>query len=145
MANDFSLIGSADSPTVLAGRHERNEAPTLLDERPRKSLLLMISIAPRIQHLLVPVGTSTIGRSHECDLRIDHPSVSRRHAELVWDGNKLRVVPVRGVTNGVFLDGTPLTHATTMVRGSRLNLSRTVLVRYPHPGELSGPLVAAVA
>src|SRR5439155_965133 len=36
-------------------------------------------------HVDVPPGQPLlIGRDHECQLVVDHPSVSRRHAEIVW-------------------------------------------------------------
>jgi hypothetical protein len=45
-----------------------------------------------------------VGRGVDCDFRIDHDSVSRRHAELWRDGDHWRVIDL-GSKNGTFLAG----------------------------------------
>lgn len=45
-----------------------------------------------------------IGRSRECDVRIDDPNVSRKHAELRRDGDEWSVVDL-GSTNGIKVNG----------------------------------------
>jgi hypothetical protein len=50
-------------------------------------------------------GWTRIGRSIAADLRLDDPTVSRRHALLVWEGDKpLRVLDDRSL-NGLFVNG----------------------------------------
>jgi pSer/pThr/pTyr-binding forkhead associated (FHA) protein len=56
---------------------------------------------------IVPLqrGWTRIGRSVTADIRMDDPTVSRRHALIVWEGNKpLRVLDDRSL-NGLFLNG----------------------------------------
>jgi predicted nucleic acid-binding Zn-ribbon protein len=56
---------------------------------------------------IVPLerGWTRIGRSVTADIRLDDPTVSRRHALIVWEGEKpLRVLDDRSL-NGVFLNG----------------------------------------
>jgi hypothetical protein len=49
-------------------------------------------------------GWTRIGRSITADIRLDDPTVSRRHALIVWEGNKpLRVLDDRSL-NGVFVN-----------------------------------------
>ena len=58
-----------------------------------------IHIAP-IEH-----GWTRIGRSAAADIRLDHPSVSRRHALIVSEQpDSLRVLDDRSL-NGIFLNG----------------------------------------
>lgn len=45
-----------------------------------------------------------VGRGADCDFRVDHHSVSRRHAELWRDGDYWRVIDL-GSKNGTFLAG----------------------------------------
>jgi pSer/pThr/pTyr-binding forkhead associated (FHA) protein len=53
-------------------------------------------------------GWTRIGRSGNADLRLDHPSVSRRHALIVSEpGRPLRVLDDRSL-NGIFLNGEPI-------------------------------------
>jgi predicted RNA-binding Zn-ribbon protein involved in translation (DUF1610 family) len=50
-------------------------------------------------------GWTRIGRSVTADIRLDDPTVSRRHALIVWEGSKpLRVLDDRSL-NGLFLNG----------------------------------------
>jgi len=49
-------------------------------------------------------GRHLIGRTHEADLRLDDPDVSRRHAELVVDHRGLSIRDL-GSTNGTLIGG----------------------------------------
>jgi adenylate cyclase len=60
----------------------------------------------------------SVGRSAACDLPIQDPTVSRRHAELELAGAGVRVRDA-GSTNGTFLDGARVTDALA-TPGSRL-------------------------
>ena len=61
---------------------------------------------------LPPVGDAdmlTVGRLPDCDLVIDHKSVSKRHAELRWDDKQRKCyVKDLGSTNGTFLNSSLL-------------------------------------
>lgn len=54
--------------------------------------------------LLRPPQRLIVGRAEDCGFRIDHPSVSRRHAELWRDDEHWRVIDL-GSKNGTFLGG----------------------------------------
>ncbi len=61
--------------------------------------------------VLVTGGRSfVVGRSATCDLSIQDPTVSRRHAELELMGAGVRVKDL-GSTNGTYLDGVRVTDA----------------------------------
>jgi hypothetical protein len=72
----------------------------------------------RAQALLVGDGKRTVlrgsravvGRSRECDVVLDDPNVSRRHAELRRDGAGWSVADL-GSTNGVKVNGRRVDHA----------------------------------
>ena len=49
----------------------------------------------------------TIGRLSECDISIEDPNVSRRHAEIRRDGDGFRLVDL-GSTNGTRVNGLPV-------------------------------------
>lgn len=80
-------------------------------------------------HPLLPPGL-LIGRSAECDLRIDDPGVSRRHSEIRVSGEgpdaDLAVIDL-GSTNGTVVDGVRVTRAS-LGDGSRIVLGSTVAV-----------------
>jgi len=49
-------------------------------------------------------GRNVVGSAPECDVRLLHPSVSRRHAELIVSGDSLQLTDLRS-RNGTFMDG----------------------------------------
>ncbi len=67
-------------------------------------LLAYLPDRPAVTRLLDAGQTALIGRAPDCDLRLDHPSVSRRHAELRHDGDGWRLRDLDS-KNGSFLDG----------------------------------------
>lgn len=52
-----------------------------------------------------------IGRDPACDFQVDHPSVSRNHAELTWQEPRWQLRDL-GSKNGCFVDGLPVVSAT---------------------------------
>jgi predicted RNA-binding Zn-ribbon protein involved in translation (DUF1610 family) len=83
------------SPEWLSGARDQIEAPgrylAFYDEGTRVCML--------------DKGWTRIGRSVTADIRLDDPTVSRRHALVVWEpGEPLRVLDDRSL-NGIFLNG----------------------------------------
>jgi hypothetical protein len=59
----------------------------------------------------------TVGRQPDCDMVLDHPSVSKLHAILRWDAaNKRCSVQDRGSTNGTFLNASIRVRKETLLR-----------------------------
>jgi adenylate cyclase len=79
----------------------------------------------------------TVGRAASCDLPIQDPTVSRRHAELELAGAGVRVRDL-GSTNGTYLDGVRVTDALA-TPGSRLAFGKVdfeVLAEQPAGAEV---------
>lgn len=53
------------------------------------------------------MGSNTIGRSGDVDVRLADTGVSRQHAEIVWDGHDAVLVDLQS-TNGTVVNGTPI-------------------------------------
>jgi hypothetical protein len=89
--------------------------------------------APAGQALLVGEGRRTplaggravLGRSRECEIVLDDPNVSRRHAEVVLDGGSWWLLDL-GSTNGVKVNGTRVERAE-LRPGDRVTLGITDL------------------
>jgi hypothetical protein len=102
-------------------------SPTWLDEA-------RAELAPGNRHLVcheggevldfdVDGGWTRIGRSVAADIRLDDPSVSRRHALVVAEaGEPLRVLDDRSL-NGVFVNGA-LVEWGTLRDGDELSIGR---------------------
>mgnify|MGYP002030960631 CR=1 FL=1 len=53
---------------------------------------------------MAPKPYIVVGRSRDCDLILDDPTVSGRHARMEWRGKNI-VVQDLGSANGTFVDG----------------------------------------
>src|SRR3712207_2502271 len=64
-------------------------------------------------------GGAVLGRSRDCDVVLADPNVSRRHAEIRPDGGGGWVVRDLGSTNGVKVNGRPISAPTAVAPGDR--------------------------
>jgi FhaA, N-terminal domain/FHA domain len=76
----------------------------------------------------VTSGRVVIGRSRECDVRVDDGNVSRRHAELVQESPTAWVVADLGSTNGTEVNGRRVAKRTRVDDGDRITIGSTELV-----------------
>lgn len=103
---------SARAPAVIRTHHgvgyafvaDVGELPPS-PEHPRPGPLRVLVVGDR-RIALLP-GTVSVGRDRECDVVLEHPSVSRRHALLHVAGPFIEVEDL-GSKNGTFIDGVPV-------------------------------------
>jgi DNA-binding CsgD family transcriptional regulator len=76
-------------------------------------------------------GESLLGRSTKCDLVIDHPSVSRRHALLSVETAGLRIADQRS-RNGTFVDDIRVAGTVVASLGSRVRFGRVDFLTTGH-------------
>jgi hypothetical protein len=76
--------------------------------------------------LEVPEGQFAIGRSSECQLSLDDPLVSRRHAVLVVRADTVEVEDL-GSRNGVLVNGVRVEKPTRLVDGDVLTVGQQQL------------------
>ena len=79
---------------------------------------------------VVPLASErvVIGRSRECDIRVEDGNVSRRHAEVSRDGEAGWVVVDLGSTNGTEVNGRRITKRTPLDDGDRISIGGSELV-----------------
>jgi len=92
------LIGS-----VLVSRKQEPPTTRSLPAARARPRLVVISGAQVATHPLPLVGTVTIGRDPACQIRIDDPSISRKHAQIVVGGTF--TIEDLGSSNGCELRG----------------------------------------
>src|ERR1051326_225189 len=79
---------------------------------------------------LTPGQVLIAGRTTQCDLQIEDPSVSRRHCSMQFDNGLLRVQVLQSA-NGTFINERPITDATARP-GDLIRLGAAILeVRDP--------------
>ncbi|MBZ0234842.1 MAG: ATP-binding cassette domain-containing protein, partial [Deltaproteobacteria bacterium] len=76
----------------------------------------------KMHHFATPPGRAlvTIGRAG-ADIVLDAPLVSRRHAELAWEGGK-HVLRDRGSLHGTWVNGAPVTAPRALVPGDEVQI-----------------------
>lgn len=115
---EHALPRSSAPPSWLAAVREAQSMPG--------HCLAMKSDSGEIRTFRIERGWTRIGRSPTADLRIDDPSVSRRHALIVAEpGKPLRVLDDRSL-NGVFVNGEAAEWAP-LRDGDRLTVGRYTL------------------
>jgi predicted component of type VI protein secretion system len=79
---------------------------------------------------VVPVSSDrvVVGRSRECDVRVDDGNVSRRHFELVQESPSTWVVVDLESTNGTEVNGRKVQRRTALDDGDRITIGSTELV-----------------
>jgi hypothetical protein len=92
-------------------------------------LHVSLDIEGRSHQVSSPV--TVLGRGAEADVVVDDAGVSRRHAEVHTDGDRVRVVDL-GSTNGTFVDGERVgPQGAPLADGSRITMGRTrIVVRF---------------
>ncbi|SEU30371.1 FHA domain-containing protein [Myxococcus fulvus] len=83
---------------------------------------------------LVPVqqGSLVLGRSSSSDLRLQHPSISRRHAQVIRTGDQFLLKDL-GSQNGTFLNRVRVTGEVEVMSGDEITLGNALL-RLRGPG-----------
>jgi hypothetical protein len=120
----FPVPPSAEAPaaTTVYRPDEQPEAPEPEKERERVTLTVDGRAVPLSADRIV------IGRSRECDIRVDDGNVSRRHVELVREGPSDWVLVDLGSTNGTEVNGRKVQRRTALDDGDRITIGSTELV-----------------
>ena len=124
----FRRVSIFEQPTVDVGAVAREvEAPPAWLDRLRSE----IGEGPHLAYIdddepalfALPEGWTRIGRSAAADLRLDDPTVSRRHALVVrTDADELRALDDRSL-NGLFVNGERVEWAP-LADGDELEIGR---------------------
>ncbi len=80
-----------------------------------------------LQEIDLRSGVTTLGRSEECEVTIEDPLVSRRHAQIAVDGEEVRLIDL-GSRNGVKVNGRAVTGTTLLQDGDRVRIGTQDLV-----------------
>ncbi|AKJ05515.1 pSer/pThr/pTyr-binding forkhead associated (FHA) protein [Archangium gephyra] len=95
---------------------------------------LYVERGPGVGQLLpVKQGVLVLGRASNSDLRLQHPSISRRHAQLTRRGDHLTLKDL-GSQNGTYVNRTRLSGEVELRSGDELALGNALLqLRGPGP------------
>jgi len=107
----------------------RPEVPLTADDGPPAEVVReRVTLTVDGRTIPVTTGKFVVGRSRECDVRVDDGNVSRRHFELVQDGPTTWVVADLGSTNGTEVNGKRVSGRKRLDDGDRITIGGTELV-----------------
>jgi Protein of unknown function (DUF3662)/Inner membrane component of T3SS, cytoplasmic domain len=78
------------------------------------------------KHYPLTRSTTVIGRGSDADITVDDTGISRRHVQIIWDGQRAQVQDL-GSTNGSQLNGQPVQKAI-LEPESVISIGRTRIV-----------------
>ena len=81
------------------------QPPSYAPPFPQQAALSLVGVTG--QRTLLRLGKNVVGRLPGVEILLDDPQVSRRHAEITWDGARCTVMDV-GSHNGTFVNGARL-------------------------------------
>ncbi len=99
--------------------------------------LIVSFSAPAQENRRIPVARSRalIGRDQEAEIRLDHPTVSRRHARLsLSDGDNHISLEDGGSSNGTWVDGVPLSRRSRLLSDQVVGIGPFRFCICPAPG-----------
>jgi len=89
---------------------------------------LILSLRGReLDKFLVGQGKVVIGRTPECDITIDNPAISRKHAAIEYKEEGYLLTDL-GSSNGTFLNGEKITAPTILKPGDVVGLAKFELL-----------------
>ena len=115
-------MGSVDQTKSRIGGRGSDELAT----QGSAYLLVVENDSSRIFHL-PRSGVVVIGRGHEVELRLDHASVSRRHATIRVDDGVVRIADL-GSHNGTRVNGEAVSEARVLASGDVATVGDVVCV-----------------
>jgi predicted component of type VI protein secretion system len=109
--------------TMVYSTAARVAAPLREEAAVRSQRALLVLDGRR---LVVGPGGATIGRSRQCDVVLDDPNVSRRHADVRPRGGA-GVLNDLGSTNGSVLNGRRIEHPEVIQPGDEIEIGTSVI------------------
>jgi two-component system, cell cycle response regulator len=117
-------------PNAMEDGSARTIVTSMPAPAPRSRAVLVITSGAELGRVIsVKEGSLTLGRSEECDARIDDQSLSRVHAQIV------RVVgnwmfADKGSTNGSMVNDQRVEHPIRLADGDRIRLGASTWLRF---------------
>ena len=107
----------------------RPEVPLTPEDGPPEEVVReQVTLTVDGRTIPVTTGKVVVGRSRECDVRVDDGNVSRRHFELVQEGPTTWAVADLGSTNGTEVNGRRVSGRKRLDDGDRITIGGTELV-----------------
>lgn len=114
---------SESSHTIVYSSAERLRRPLEEQAQARHATALVVVAGKR---MVVGSSGAVLGRSRECDIVVEDPNVSRRHAAIRPSGGSWTIEDL-GSTNGVLVNGVRAGRPVVLAPGDRIELGTAPL------------------
>jgi len=127
-----ALGDNADRPRfveTVVGKGYRfiaSVTPVSRADRPRPAMFPTHAVVRGTQEFALEDGDNVLGRDPAAQIRVDHPSVSRRHARIVLHEGRATLEDLAS-RNGTFVDGRPVEATTDIAHGAIIGLGPITL------------------
>jgi two-component system cell cycle response regulator len=101
-----------------------------VQSRDRAYLIVLAGAAVGAMYKL-PRTAAQIGRGAACEIRLPDDGVSRAHARIVTEGDRVRLEDLDS-RNGTFLNGKKVTGAVTLADGDKIQIGRTTILKFSY-------------
>lgn len=128
---DARALTSSRSTSRYRSKGTEKDALALdSEELPTGGILIPVDAARWSADNFYRLGRAktTIGRAAHCNVRINHPSVSRLQAELTWSGGALTLTHL-SAANPTFVNGVPVAQFSALVTGDLIELGEGIVLR----------------
>ncbi len=125
------LVGAPIPEALLAAAPSVLAMPSVLHVSPWCLELQDPAAAERTRFRLFE-GQHTIGRSLDCDVRIDNRTMSRRHATVTVSGGRVTVIDLSSA-NGTFMHNVRITREVDVPPGTPLRFGEVVMTLFHDP------------
>jgi pSer/pThr/pTyr-binding forkhead associated (FHA) protein len=102
---------------MFAGRESDGAEAPRSEPKPVRYLL----VTEDAGSLELPEGSVLVGRSEQCEIAIDDPLVSRRHARITVVGSMVTIEDL-GSSNGTLVDGERIEGPCSLALGQRIQV-----------------------
>ena len=117
-----SLRSVSDHVSALLDRATENERDVIAALPEGSAMLIALSGPSRGARFLLNSNLTTIGRAVENEIFLDDVTVSRKHAEIVREGNSYSIKDL-GSLNGTYVDG-KVQESARLNDGMELNIGK---------------------
>ena len=117
-----SLRSVSDHVSALLDRATENERDVIAALPEGSAMLIALSGPSRGARFLLNSNITTIGRAVENEIFLDDVTVSRKHAEIVREGNSYSIKDL-GSLNGTYVDG-KVHESARLNDGMELNIGK---------------------
>jgi two-component system cell cycle response regulator len=101
-----------------------------VQSRDRAYLIVLAGAAVGAMYKL-PRSEAKIGRGTNCEVRLPDDGVSRAHARIVSDGDRVMLQDLDS-RNGTFLNGTKVAGLTPLADGDKIQIGRTTILKFSY-------------